>query len=534
MNEQPVFQPPSLAAPLAVFFGGIFLFTIFIVGVIANWTIFVATSSVFVRAIIILAGILLCLSVVGYGLYKAYMTYVKIQHAREDLLERQEERRRQNERHTTELHLLTTRIHADERGNRPFLIDPTDRTIIPVPSGNYVQPVPTHYNVQYKEPPTKVTEVPAEPTRQLPMNVQAPAMDTVLSWLKPNALQVCLGTNATTGQPFILGLEEGVHYKFIGSSGMGKSCLAASILDQVTQANDPDHLLIALLDLEHKTSRLFEHLPHVAELNVGKRRIDCVATDANEVARMLGFLRQELDRRKALSEELLRQQRFLLIYVEEFLSLRLEVDEDLKEQMLADFTILAVRGRKYGMYLLACAQDDYAETELRSAKNQFRVKGAFGVPPTAAQSAGFVMRDLVKQNYQAQTPGQFVLETRGCNALMLAPVYDLRAKLQVLHRAAPSASRGAAPFPETEQHPKIVPLYPRSTQVAPMQRPGSTDAAPSIETQVLDLKERGFNQDEIIEKVWGAKKGSNQRYLEARDAYRKIIQSDNNVLESER
>lgn len=524
MNEQNVYQPPNMAAPIAVFFVGIFLFTIFVVGMIANWSLFISTSSVFVRVIIILSGIVLCLSIVGYGVYKAYMTYMGIQHARQDLIDRKEGMRRDNETHQVQLHLLTTRLHADERGNRPFLIDPTDRTIIPIESGNYVQPVPNHYSVTYKEPTggTKVTEVPGG---TLPI-VQPPTMDYVLSQLKPNGLEICMGVNATSGQPFVLSLFEGVHYKFIGSSGMGKSCMAASILEQATQTNDADHLLIALLDLEHKTSRLFENLPHVAELTTAnRRRIDCIATDADQVALMLGHLRTELDRRKAMPEDELRQQRFMLIYVEEFLSLRLEVDDTLKEQMLADFSILAVRGRKYGMYLLACAQDDYAETDLRSAKNQFRAKGAFGVLPSAAQSAGFMQKELIKQNYMAQQPGQFVLETRGCNALMLAPVFDVKAELRKLD--APSAQRGARPFSESVQHPNIVTMHPRSTHVAP-------PSAPTFEAQILNLKERGFSQDEIIEKVWGAKKGSNQRYLEAREIYRKVVvQGDGMSVESD-
>jgi hypothetical protein len=92
-------------------------------------------------------------------------------------------------------------------------------------------------------------------------------------------------------------LLKGVHYKLIGSSGFGKSCEAAAILDMTTRTNDPDHLLIALLDLEHKTSQLFADLPHVAELPVGQRRVPCVATDADEVAAHLGYLKRELDRR---------------------------------------------------------------------------------------------------------------------------------------------------------------------------------------------------------------------------------------------
>jgi hypothetical protein len=65
---------------------------------------------------------------------------------------------------------------------------------------------------------------------------------------------------------------------------------------------EQDHLRIALLDLECKTSRLFETLPHVAELQIGRERVECVAQSADEVGRHFGYLRQELVRRMRLSE----------------------------------------------------------------------------------------------------------------------------------------------------------------------------------------------------------------------------------------
>jgi len=262
---------------------------------------------------------------------------------------------------------------------------------------------------------------------QQPVIVQ-PTMDEMYSAVKYNALEVAFGKNAKTGETIVQGIIPGVHFKLVGGSGFGKSCLAAALLDVATRRNDPDHLRIALLDLEHKTSRLFEHMPHVMNVTVGKRTISMVATDADEVARHLGWLRKELDRRASGSFAT----PLLLIYVEEMLSLQYEVDSALKEQMLADLAILALRGRKYGMFLLACTQTDYSTKELREAQKQFRTRSGFAVDPTAARAAGFVNNDLIKYNYQFAQPGRFVLEKPGFSELVLAPLYDVEQKLEEL------------------------------------------------------------------------------------------------------
>src|SRR5512135_188416 len=262
-----------------------------------------------------------------------------------------------------------------------------------------------------------------------------PTIEDCLSQLRFNQLQVCLGSDAQTGEPLIVDFMKGVHYKLIGSSGMGKSCGAAGKLYQLTQMNDPEHLMIALLDMEHMTSRLFEHCPHVAEIRHQGRYIPLIATDAQEVADKFMLLCKELDRRSHDPNGT--RAPFLLIYVEEFFALKHAVlDEKLKSRMLSDFTQLAVRGRKYHMYLLACAQDDYASSEkasdeLRSARNQFQVREAYCVSPRAALSAGFVHTALIKSNYAEATKGKYVLEGAfGKPTLMLAPVYDVEAELE--------------------------------------------------------------------------------------------------------
>lgn len=278
-------------------------------------------------------------------------------------------------------------------------------------------------------PPARVTvnELEAEPLKELPAApVSAPAMEELYNATKQNALEVPMGRVLATGQIVTVPIIESVHFKIIGSSGFGKSCLAAAMLDVTTKCNSPDVLRIALLDLENKTSRLFADLPHILEVPVGRGRMAPLhGKDPDEVARMLGWLKKEIDRRAYLHIET----PLILVYLEEMLSLQYEVDEKLKGQMLADLGIIALRARKYGIFFLACMQADYSTKDLREAKGQFRTRSGFAIDASAARAAGFINNNLIKQNFIAGRPGQYLLEKPGFSQLVLAPLYDVKAKL---------------------------------------------------------------------------------------------------------
>ena len=120
----------------------------------------------------------------------------------------------------------------------------------------YVSPV--------RAPVAKVAEALPELPPMAPV-VSAPMQHFLLGQLPQNKLLVSPGVRRSNGEIVAINITEIPHLKIIGSSGFGKSCLAASLLDQATTLNSPDILQIALLDLEHKTSRIFEHRSHVAE-----------------------------------------------------------------------------------------------------------------------------------------------------------------------------------------------------------------------------------------------------------------------------
>jgi hypothetical protein len=267
-----------------------------------------------------------------------------------------------------------------------------------------------------------------------------PSIERFYEAIQFNSLQTGLGAEATTGKLILAPIRKSVHFKLIGGSGQGKSCVAGAILDIATTTNDPDHLRIGLLDLEHNTSRLFENLPHVAE--IGPKRQRLVGGDADEVAQKFELLFWELRRRSELGETYCTQHEpVLLVYVEEMLALKHEVvDKKLRNRMLEAFSVLAVRGRKYGIFFLACMQADYSDTSTREGMAQFRTRGGFAIDPEVARASGFFKKELVLQNFQTGQPGQYVLEQPQYGSIALAPSYDVAARLEKLDASATTSA----------------------------------------------------------------------------------------------
>jgi hypothetical protein len=440
----------------------------------------------------------------------------------------QERLQMEHERHDHELHLAErrfeleqhlalTRMPTDERGHYPIYLPQA-----PLP----YQPIMFQHRVtEEKSSQAALGQQQHEQQKLLiAPGVRQPTQRFLLEQLEENALQVAPGIRTTDGQPVVLSIPDAVHFKLIGSSGFGKSCLAAAILDQAVRLNPPDLLQIALLDLEHKTSRLFEHAPNVATLQIGRRSVPMVATSADEVALHLGYLKKELDRRAGLSEYDLLQEPLMLIYVEEMLSLQFEVDEALIEQMLKDLSVLAVRARKYNMFLLACAQTDYSTPELKTAQKQFRSRIAFAIDTSAARAAGFMSTDLIKYNFSnsQRGDGMYVLETPGVASLMLAPVYDVKAKVLAMDRRSAHVQPCSGDVQDV--------FTPEPLRIVNSTRTPSEHLLNTAEqnvhakrTEVVQLRSLGWKKINIIEKVWDVKRGGSQAWKQAVAEYESIM-----------
>jgi hypothetical protein len=431
-------------------------------------------------------------------------------HEREvDLSER--EMRLKEQRFQVQAYLATTRLQPTQYGY-PFLLPTAPLAHEPVSF-----PHSFHRVIEEKQKESEAAQL-----QLMAPGVRQPQQRYLIDQLEVNGLQVSPGVRTSDGQPIILSIVDAVHFKLIGSSGFGKSCLAAAILDQAIRLNSPDMLQIALLDLEHKTSRLFEGSPNVGSFQVGRRTVPMVATSADEVALHLGYLKKELDRRALLSEYDLQCEALLLMYVEEMLSLQYEASDELIEQMLKDLSVLAIRGRKYGMFLLACAQTDYSTPELKTAQKQFRSRMAFAIDTTAARSAGFMSTDLIKYSFShsQQGDGMFVLETPGVASLMLAPVFDVRQKVLALDR------RSAPVQPVFSDAPAMVVESERTGAERALNN--SEHTLQAKRTEVFRLRSAPLNWQKIaiIEKVWNVKRGGSAAWKQAEQEYNQIVESE--------
>ncbi len=228
MQERPlqVYRERGETNPLAamlLFFVGLVLLIVFAAALIVSWHEFVREAPAILIVLLIVAGLVLCGVLIVAGIYKGYLAWLRVQHAREELASMKDERRRAQDRHDVQKHLALTRLHADERGNRPVIYDPYSGQVITLPSGNFVQNVSSHYAPHITYPgETRVTEEKNAPD-QLPSPARIPTFSEQLQRriTAPHEPQSILGY--TDGGPR-LGQWDKLHSFFVcGGSGSGKS-----------------------------------------------------------------------------------------------------------------------------------------------------------------------------------------------------------------------------------------------------------------------------------------------------------------------
>ena len=237
------------------------------------------------------------------------------------------------------------------------------------------------------------------------------------------------------------------HLKLIGASQHGKSSMAAALLDAITRTHDPSVVQVALLDLEDKTGRLFADLPHIARVRKHGEAVRLHARSYEQVLEHLGYISALIDLRYGMSDEEIERQTLLIVYLEEFVDLKdyfkqrvNAVESDEKEQAKRDYAQLvyyikkiAARGLKVLVQLLMCAQVDYRDDDLQAALVNVTSGMSFCVRPSAAQAAGFYQTELLARNAKEDKIGQAVVEMPDCKDLILAPDYDLAARLKALN-----------------------------------------------------------------------------------------------------
>ena len=323
-----------------------------------------------------------------------------------------------------------------------------------------------------------------------------PSLTTVIEDLSHNALELAYGLDPGTGQLVKTTLPKAVHIQLLGSTGMGKSRQATSILTQLCARNDTNHLQLALIDCEGETTEPFRGLPHVC----------AIADEPKAAAKALRGLVNELERRDVGKQVW----PVILVFVEEFLNLRRIMPAPYRDDALEDYTTLALRGRKRGMFLFSIGQTSYTERAIRDAQLQFMSSMAFAIKPTAARASGFVNTELLNQLYAERKPGQFLLERPAGDAILLAPFVDLAAIPGLLTVESTLAS---SPF---------------ESQSKASRKPGRNQLDAALQAkceQVRQLLLSGTtNKAEICLAVWGTRPGNSERYRQAEQEFIMIMQ----------
>ncbi|EFH86578.1 FtsK/SpoIIIE domain-containing protein [Ktedonobacter racemifer] len=401
----------------------------------------------------------------------------------------------------------------DEEGN---IVAPQQETTAPAsspePEIHQVDPDPEQTNESTEE--ANPFEASTAQTEATPPRI---TIDSIVSHTQRNNYEVYIGRSLTRPRnPAVKINFYKRHLKLIGASQHGKSSMAAALLDAIIRTHDPDRVQIALLDLENKTSRLFASAPHIVKMDVAGFPVRLHARNEDEVLRYLEYLLALVDYRyNNLSEEELEQQPLIIVYLEEFIDLkdyfkqRIDaVVPDEKERAKRDYARLvfcikklARRGLKVLVQFLMCAQVDYRDEDLQEALINVTSGMSFSVRVSAAQAAGFYQTQLLQRNAREDQVGQAVVEMPDCKDLILAPDYDLRARLKALNKQIQAQrEREAPPVPVTSvvqeplSRPSLPPAATRRLYALPKTRPFMEDLQPRKPEPELTEREQLYEK----------------------------------------
>lgn len=505
--------------------GAIIVLVAFLVGIIGNMKQFLHTSSVLMDLFLqwLIPGIVvLFLLFILRKLYEAVRLYrqdnVELAKVRAEtsLMQAEAEEIRARARQ------LQYTLPVDERGNL-VIFDPTSGYVRQITGQAPQFPLLTSYHNSPKHAGA------GEDIKALPSGeIKKPSLDEIAEQIKPNSLELCLGRSlkGTFGEYIIAELLDS-HLKVIGATRMGKSCLAGAILRQIEMTHTPDRLCFALLDLEYKTSRLFEQSNHLAIVRDGRRAIPAHAKSFDEIPGMLHLIAMELERRDRLTYDEVESLPHILVYLEEFLNLKKRLKTmggKVLQQFLTDFNTLSTRGVKLGVHALVCAQVDYADEDLKESMNQFiGLNASFGVRPQAAMAAGFVNSELLNENYSNRVQGQFVVESFSGADIGAAPNFDVRTKIKELE----TASRKTTPEISSRSsfHDNEITGFETTRNKSGNDSRNEYEAACNAdlyEKMLLCMEKPGETIREAIPRVWGVKPNASEAYQQARAEYEQV------------
>lgn len=178
------------------------------------------------------------------------------------------------------------------------------------------------------------------------------------------------------------------HHLVGGMSGWGKSIYLRSLLFQLMKEADTSGIKIGLADIENNTFPEFK----------GKQHIEWFASNAIEIEHMTAHMLKEVERRKALYESMRggtpkdidrynalarREEKeplpIIVLMYDEFSAFMLNRAQAQQKRILADIYQLALRARKYGIFLVLAGQSFKSDVVDTTVIGQFGFNICFRV-----------------------------------------------------------------------------------------------------------------------------------------------------------
>jgi hypothetical protein len=235
------------------------------------------------------------------------------------------------------------------------------------------------------------------------------ALDALQSLVR-NSMTWCLGIDEY-GRKIIVSILKSVHVLITAATGMGKTCQAANLLYQLTQANDRDYYSLYIADMK---GSLLDPLAEYCE-DGGQSPEDYL-----RIMRTLREITEDRMRRKLFNGHI------IIAFFGEALAIRDRLTKEQLAQYATDLEFCAITSREYNIFLVAEMQADYSEKDFRVSKGSFSTKMNGAVLPPQARSMGFTATDLINRVASEKKCGQFLIEGPGGARIIQAPVMDLK------------------------------------------------------------------------------------------------------------
>lgn len=216
---------------------------------------------------------------------------------------------------------------------------------------------------------------------------------------------------------------KGTHLKFVGTSQMGKSSLICYLLKSIMQTHSPNHVQVAILDLEGLNSNLLKRQAHVRYV---------AQMELKPIVQGVQWAVDEMNRRYTLGAKGMGQEPLLILYIEEYLDLVNQLklyDNELFKAFVTNMTTLATRALKANICLWLAMQTNYSDDMLKEALANIPYGHCLGLHPNAGRAAGFPDNDLLKENFKRAQPGTSYARYPSFKGLINHHTFDIKSEL---------------------------------------------------------------------------------------------------------